>query len=119
MFSYATPLQSIAQKTMLSPIMPAPTCLHMPFLGILTHSQVLIFKIVSELSSCSKPMFPTSLTNLSTLLVTKLQTGPDQGYSRPKDRMTGYASEHAKLPHKVKGQTFATWRVSCLSLTYR
>lgn len=76
------------------PTTPSSTCLHIPLLDILSHSQILIFKIrVPELFPCwyfsSAAIFPICLTNvfpleLNTWLVTehRLHTGPDQCYSK-------------------------------------
>lgn len=76
-------------------------------LDILSHPQILTFKssrTLSMLVLLSAPMFPICLTNvftleLNTLLVTRLHTGPDQGYSKTQGQdVEGYAREQENFP---------------------
>lgn len=117
MLSCAAPPQSAVQKRPLTLTTLSSTCLHTPVLDILSHSQILIFKIwVPELFPCwsfSAAMFPICLTNvfpleLNTLLVTRLHTGPDQGYSKTQGLDERISKRARKLPQVVKGQILAS-----------
>lgn len=104
------------QKRPLTPTTTSSTCLQTPLLDILSHPQMLTTKssrTLSMLVLLSAPMFPICLTNvftleLNTLLVTRLHTGPDQGYSKTQgqdERICKKTSPGGKRadPCKLKG----------------
>lgn len=105
------------QKRPLTPTTPSSTCLQTLLLDILSHPQILIFKSSRTLSMretlLSAPMFPICLTNVftpefNTLLVTRLHTGPDQGYSKTQWQDERICKRARKLPQVVKGQILAS-----------
>lgn len=104
------------QKRPLTPTTTSSTCLQTPLLDILSHPQILTTKssrTLSMLVLLSAPMFPICLTNvftleLNTLLVTRLHTGPDQGYSKTQGQDERIGKRARKLPQVVKGQILAS-----------
>lgn len=104
------------QKRPLTPTTTSSTCLQTPLLDILSHPQILTTKssrTLSMLVLLSAPMFPICLTNvftleLNTLLVTRLHTGPDQGYSKTQGQDERICKRARKLPRVLKGQILAS-----------